>query len=211
MPEVLVASPGLRARVLFVSGGDIALEGPDGLVKARLAFSCLVRPEAGDWVLCLPSEDGEYHLLAILERPGPQAMTLAFPGDATLRTEEGDLRLASGSGITLAASGHLTCLADVAVHQSREAVLACDEVIAEGRSLQAHFHSISVLGRICRTLVQHLFHQARTYIRRTEDLDQVEGRQLLRRSKGLYSVGSEHTVLLSAKDTRIDGERIHMG
>lgn len=202
--------PWVQARVGFASGREIALEWGGDLVKARLAFSCLVQPREGDLVLCLPGEDGECHVAAILERPGSQAMTLAFPGDASLRTEEGALTL-SGRSLTLAAEDRLFCTSDVALHQSREAVLDHGRIIAHGQSVQAHFDSFTLLGRMCQTLVQHLVQKVQTYIRRTEDLDQVQAAQMIRRSEGLYTLHSEYSVLVSTKDTKIDGERIHMG
>ena len=151
-------------------------------------------------MLCAGSDP--VHLLAILERPGPQDLAMAFPGSAVLRSEQ---------SLTLSAAEHLICVSGTAIHRSREAVLEYGETVARGQRLQAHFETIHLVGRLFTTLVQNLVHKANAYFRHTEELDQVKAGQLARETTGLYSLDSQYTVLISAKDTKIDGERIHMG
>lgn len=210
MSPCAALQPALRqARVLQVSGRETILD-LDPPTPAQLAFSCPVQPQPGDLVLCLDAGPDGHHLLAILERPGSQAMTLAFPGEAQLQTA-GSLSLLAGQGITLTAGGQLACASDAAVLRSRETVLDCCELVAQGRVLQASFDSITFLGRMFQTLVQHLIQKSRGYFRHTQETDQVRAGQMLRQAEGLCSLESQYTVLTSARDTRIDGERIHMG
>jgi hypothetical protein len=198
------------ARVRSCSGRELVLEQAREPVPAALAFSCPAQPRPGDLVLCLDAGAEGRFVLAILERPGSQAMTLAFPGEILLQTE-GSLSLLAGQSITLAAGERLTSACAVAVHQSRETVLGCGELLLQGRVFQASFDAFTFTGRMFQTLVRHLVQKTFSYFRQTEAGDQVRAGQILRQAEGLYSVTSQYSVLVSAKDTRIDGERIHMG
>lgn len=206
---LLSGTGAVQARVLCARGRDLLLEGEAGALEARLAFSCLVQPEPGDLALCLPGPDGRLHLVAILERPGAQALSLAFPGEATLRSD-GNL-LVSGRSLTLAAQERLDAVCDSAYQRSRESVVESGRIRVLADSLETHAETSTLVGRRSSTLVRDLVHQARTYLRRSETLDQVEGGRLMRRCKGLYALNATHTVLLSSGDTRIDGAHIHMG
>ena len=60
-------------------------------------------------------------------------------------------------------------------------------------------------------MAKQLTERVKNYIRHTEDYDQVNAGQMTRKVDGLYAMDSRHTVMVSKKDTKIDGERIHMG
>ncbi len=204
--------PGIQqARVAAVTDDAVEIQ-IDGLHQtARLAFSCLVRPQADDRVLCARDADGAYFILAIIERPGAQHMTLGFPADVTLEAENGAVRMMTGESMTLAAADRITCLSDRVVHRGREAVIAYDEITAKGTRVQAAFKTISVISDLVNTMARQLIERVKNYVRRTEDYDQVNAGQMTRKVDGLYAMDSKHTVMVSKKDTKIDGERIHMG
>ena len=200
-----------NAMVISVSDQEIVI-GIGGISKAaRVAFSCLVRPEVGDEVLCSSDESGAHYILGIIERPGDQDMTLSFPADATMLAQEGSIAMLSGRSVTMAAADKLNCFSDQAVHKSREAVMDFDEVTARGTHLQANFETVRLISRMVNTMAHQLIERVKNYIRRTEDYDQVNAGQMTRKVEGLYSMDSRHTVMVSRKDTKIDGERIHMG
>jgi hypothetical protein len=179
--------------------------------EARIAFSCLIRPVPGDLVLCVTDESGEYYVLGIIERPGKQDMTISFPADAAMVSEQGSLSMVSGKSVTLASDDRLNCFSGRAVHKSREAVVDFSELTARGENLQANFKSVLLISRMLNTMARQVIARAKSYIRRTEDCDQVKAGQMTRKAEGLYSMDSKHTVMVSRKETKIDGERIFMG
>jgi hypothetical protein len=206
------ADPIIRAAdvvSLSPAGAQIRVDG----VKqaARVAFSCLVRPEPGDRVLCTCDESGVFYILGIIDRPASRRMTLSFPADATLQAENGSLQMVSGRSLTLAAADSLSCVSETAVHKSREAVVNYDTVLANGDDLQANFNTVRLIGRVVNTMARQLIQRVKNYIRHSEDHDQVNAGQMTRKVDGLYAMDSRHTVMVSRKDTKIDGERIHMG
>ncbi len=203
--------PVQNARVVSVADKQIMVRLNGTTQAAQVAFSCLIKPEPGDLVLCTQNDTGANFVLGIIERPGEQDMTLAFPANATLTANNGNIGAFSSQSVTLAASAKLNCFSDQAIHKSREAIADYDEVIARGNCLQADFKTVRVISQMVNTLAQQVIAKFKNYIRRTEDYDQVKAGQMTRQVDGLYSLDSKHTVLVSKKDTKIDGERIHMG
>lgn len=204
--------PGIQqARVVSVTDDAVEIQIAGLPRTARVAFSCLVRPQPEDQVLCAGDADGRHHILAIIERPGAQDMTLGFPADITLAAEKGAVRVTTGDSMTLAAADRIACLSDRVVHRGREAVVAYDEITAKGTRVQAAFKTIRIIGDLVNTMARQLIEQVKNYVRRTEDYDQVNAGRMTRKVDGLYAMDSQHTVMVSKKDTKIDGERIHMG
>ena len=200
-----------NARVISVDPKEVVIK-LDGVNQvAQLAFSCLITPEPGDLVLCTTSETGAIFILGIIERPGKQHMTLAFPADATLLAENGSLNTRAAKSVTLAAADKLSCFSDKAIHKSRDAVVDYDEVVARGTTLQASFATVRLISQMMNTLAKQVIAKCKNYIRHTEEYDQAKAGQMTRKADGLYSVDSKNTVMVSKKDTKIDGERIHMG
>jgi len=200
-----------HATVISVYDGIAVIRLSNSALKARVAFSCLVWPEPGDRVLCSRDETGTHYILSIVERPGDQNMTLSFPANATIQTKEGSISMLSGRSVTMAAADKLSFFSGHAIHKSREAVVDFDEVTANGKRLQANFETVCLVSQMVNTMVKNLVERVKNYIRHTEDYDRVNAGQMTRKVDGLYAMDSRHTVMVSKKDTKIDGERIHMG
>ncbi len=200
-----------NGRIVSISGKKavVRISGLDH--TTQVAFSCLVQPMVGDLILCTQNENGAYYILGIIERPGDQSMTISFPADATLHAEEGALSMVSGKSVTLASGDRLNCLSKQAVHKSGQAVVDYDTVTARGTSLQASFKTVLLISGMINTMAKHVVEKFRSFVRHTEDSDQVNAGQITRKTDGLYSMDSKYTVMVSKKGTKIDGEQIFMG
>jgi hypothetical protein len=200
-----------QARVVSVSGNHVLVDLQQGTIEeARVAFSCLVQPLPDDLVLCSKTVSGDFFILSILERSSLQTMTLAFPADAGIHTN-GELTVASSKSLNLVAAGNLNCISDQAVHKSNNAVIDYEECTAKGSVFQAHFKTIKTISQLTTTIIGQCIHKMKNYFRHTENYDQIKSGQMCRKTEGLYSMDSAYTVMVSKKDTKIDGERIHMG
>ncbi len=204
-------SLGQNARVVSVSDRRAIVDIRGCIEDAQVAFSCLVKPKPDDLVLCIKGETGTYYILGIIERPGKQNMTVSFPADVVLRAEGGSLGVSSWKSVTLVSGEKLNCFSDQVVHKSREAVVNYEELTAKGTNLQASYKTVSLISRLITTIAGQCIQRMKNFIRQTKGSDQVTAGQMTRNAKGLFSIDSKHTVLVSKKDTKIDGERIHMG
>ena len=169
--------------------------------RATVAFSCLVQPEPGDTVLCAGDDQGRWFVLGILERPQSTRTVVQFPGDVVLRA----------TSASMVSEGNLNFFSAQEIHKSEAAVVDVREVTATGENLQATYRSIRFIGQLMNIMARHLVKRVHTYLRRTEGHDQIKAGQATRTVEGLYCMDSNYTVMVSKKDTRIDGERIHMG
>ena len=199
------------AEVDAISDKGFVIRDADATKEAQVTFSCLVQPLPGDRVLYIRHESGAYYILGIIARPGSQHMTISLPSDASFRAENGSLQMLSSQSITVAAADNFNCISDRAIHKSREAVVDFDELTAMGTSCQVSYKTIRLISRMVNTMVRQVIEKVKSYIRHTEDSDQVSAGQMTRKVDGLYAMDSRHTVMVSKKDTKIDGERIHMG
>nr|WP_321465994.1 DUF3540 domain-containing protein [uncultured Desulfobulbus sp.] len=190
-----------HALISRVNGREVAVVINGEPCQARVAFSCLVQPLPGDEVLCSSDGGGKWFVLAILERSGNQDMLLNFPGRMMLKSESA----------TVATQGNLNFFSEREIHKSGEAVVDIKEVTACGETLQATYETFRMVSQLINTMARNVFVRVKNYVRQTEDHDQIKAGQLSRKVEGLYCMDSTHTIMVSKKDTKIDGERIHMG
>lgn len=207
-PETAVV---YTARVLSVSDKYCQIDLSGTQYSAQIVFSCLVKPIKDDMVLCVLSADGDYYVTAVVEREASQAMTVSFPEDVTMQSASGSMKFMSSDSITMAASKNFNCLSDEALHKSNTAVVNYDRLTASGSDLQSSYSSMRIFSNFIHTMSRQMLQKFKNYIRHTEESDQTKAGNMTRQVKGLYSMDSEHTILVSKKDTKIDGERIHMG
>ena len=198
-----------NGKVISVSYEKMKIDLDGKTVEARKAFSCLIDPEPGDSVLCCREDHKKTYILAVLERKRDQKVTMSFPSDATLKSQKGNLNFFSEQSVTIAAN-KVNSLSKKEVHQSEQAFLSFDTLSATGTELQANFKTVRLISNLINTMARQVIDKFKGYIRHTEDNDQVEAGQLTRRTDGLFSMDSGHTVMISKKETKIDGEKIYM-
>jgi len=202
---------GFRLATLVGESHQGYLLDDDGLQHiAGVAFSCLVKPLSGDQVLYASAESGQSIIVSIVSRPGDQTMQLDFPQDVCLSSAAGSVNLSAEQSISLSSS-RLNTLAKTTVQKSDEAYLQVKQLHADGEKLNANFKSIMVISGLISTLAKQAVSKFKTYLRHSEDFDQVKSANMTRSVKGLLNMNSGHTVMVSKNDTKIDAERIHIG
>ncbi len=199
------------ARVISISNKGIIISISGIEITAKVAFSCLVQPQTGDIVLWTSSTTDGNYILAIASRPDKQNMTLTFPADTTMQSTEGSINILSRKSVTLAAGKKLTCLAEKTLHKSQQTIIDYEKITAKGNDLDASFKNIRLFSDMLTTMAKQVMTKTKNYFRHTEDYDEIKAKQITRSAKGVYSVDSKYTIMVSKKDTKIDGERIHMG
>lgn len=199
-----------NGRVLSLASDHILTRIAGETVKAQKAFSCFVEPLPEDRVICAGDESGQVYILGIIERKKGRNVTIQYPSHTDMVARDGHLNIRSNQSLSLT-SGDLSFFSKKAVHRSREALLSFDETTATGHKFQASFKTVKFISRMIHTMAKQMLGSFQGYIRNTEDNDQVRTGQMIRQSEGLYSMDSHYTIMVSKKDTKIDGERIHMG
>jgi hypothetical protein len=176
----------------------------------RVAFSCLVEPQAGDIVLLAEDISGENYILSVLERPGSKQMLLNFPGDTTLQSKAGSLKFVAEASVDVSAN-KASISSNVSFLKSKSLTASIGEAYLSGSDVKVNFDAITVVSNLLTTMAKTAIHKFTHYIRSSEQSDRVQAGQMSRDVKGMYSMDSKYTIMVSKKDTKIDGERIHMG
>ncbi|MDA3786909.1 MAG: DUF3540 domain-containing protein [Desulfobacula sp.] len=177
---------------------------------AKKAFSCFIEPQPNDRVICSRDENRVFYILGIIERKDQQKVTISYPSDANIISQKGDINLRSQKAVSLM-SEKLNFFSKTTLHKSQEAVVSFDEITATGTTLHAGYKTVRLISNLINTMARQVIDTFQGYIRNTDGNDQIRAGQLTRRADTLYSMDSKYTVMVSKKDTKIDGERIHMG
>ena len=196
------------ATVISVEGQTWRVECDGRTVLAQKAFSCLVVPQPDDKVL-LSGDDAHSFIIAIVERPESQDMTLQV-GPETSVTGAQNLALHSAETTTLV-SHQINQVATKQVVKADELITEFNSGVVSGQQLHAKVGRLHVISDWINTLAKQAVQQFQRYVRKTDQMDSVEAGNISRKTPGLYNLNTHHTIMVSRKDTRIDGEHIHMG
>jgi len=192
---------GHSAKVSQIVDGQITVELEGKLFSAETAFSCFAQPQINDIVLLNFDQHQQAYITAILKREQADEMTMQLPAKTTIN---------SSKKITLS-SQEIAQMAQKQVSKASEQVMEFDQAVVKGNKLHSHVRHLHSISDMVTTMAKQAIQKFSSYVRKSDVSDQVQAAQMSRKVEGLYSMNSKHTILVSQKDTKIDGEHIHMG
>lgn len=155
----------------------------------------------GDTVLFCQDQHQQAYVIAILQRDEEDSMHLQLSPNTTL---------ASSKNLTLQ-SEQINQLSTKSLQKTNEVTLDFQQGLIKGEKLHSHIRHIHSISDLISTMAKQAIQKFNTYVRKSESSDQVQAAQMGRKVDGLYTMNSKHTIMVSQKDTKIDGEHIHMG
>ena len=182
-----------------------------GLISAKQAFGCLLRPEIGDTVLFTWKNQGIGHILSVLERPSDETATMQFKGNITLEAPQGRLNISTKEGIDLASGAAIDLLSPQFKMTTLEGDINIDNLEATGNRFSAHIKRIKVFAGTIDTIAERLTHRVKNWFRFVDGLDQLRAGNLMHFIRKAISMRATHTIITAKEDVKIDGKRIHMG
>lgn len=195
------AANNVSGRIVKIQDGHIQIDYEGQLIKAQKAFSCLVEPLYNDVVLFSQDQHQQAYVIAILQRDEDSSMNLQLAPNTTL---------ASSKMLTLH-SEQITQFSQRSLQKTKEATIDFHQGLIKGEKLHSHIRHIHNISDLISTMAKQAIQKFNSYVRKTDSLDQVQAAQMSRNVDGLYTMNSKHTIMVSQKDTKIDGEHIHMG
>lgn len=189
------------AKIVEIQNRIIQLELNGQKIEAELAFSCLAQPQINDLVLLSFDQHQQAFVTAILKREQADEMTMQLPAKTVISSHE---------KITLA-SRVISQLAEKQISKASEQVMEFDQAVIKGNKLHSHVRQLHSISDMVTTMAKQAIQKFSSYVRKSDVSDQVHAAQMNRKVDGLYNMNSKHTILISEKDTKIDGEHIHMG
>lgn len=180
-----------------------------GIVRAQIAFSCLVLPACGDTVLLSRRKDVNY-VLAILERHKESPVEIGLKGKVSFEVQ-GDLSLRATNNIELD-SGSCTRLNSRDVEICGETIqLAGTKVSVTARALNWLADTLESTARIIKQTSELWSAHAQTHTRQVDEMELVRAGNIDLSAKELINVGAGHMIMKSRELTKIDGKQIQVG
>lgn len=205
---------------IFQEQGIVTAAGDDGVLtvrtasgtfEAKRAVSCLVAPEVKDVVLLAVPPEGALYVLAVLERPEPEAeLKLASDRDLTLATK-GTLSLSAARGVELRTAGTLETVAKLVRTTAVEAMVSVDRLGLVGRFVETHAQTVkNVLGTVDSVMERLSQHVQRSY-RVVEEVDLTRAGEVDVRVQRSLSMRAENALIDAEEVVKMQAEQIHLG
>lgn len=191
----------VSGRIIKIQEGLFHIEYEGEKINAQKAFSCLVEPMLDDIVLFSQDQHQQAYIIAILQRQEDSAMNIQLAANTSLTSAE---------KLTFQ-SDQINQFSQKSLQQTTESTVQFQQGLIKGDSLHSHIRHIHNISDLISTLAKQAIQKFNTYVRKTDTSDQVQAAQMGRKVDGLYTMNSKHTIMVSQKDTKIDGEHIHMG
>ncbi len=200
----------VAATVLTVGEDGIVLERDGQPLDARVALSCLVRPEPGDRVLS-GEADGGVWVLAVLTRGEPGPLRLVSERDIAIVSTGGGVSLAAAGSVALDAGERARVSAATLELHAGTARLVLDEVLHVGRVVTAHVGKLRSIGELVETLAEHVLTRAKRSSRFIEEADQLRSGEIDHRAEGTLQLQAKSAFITGETVVRVDADQIHMG
>jgi hypothetical protein len=199
----------LTAKVNALRGDCFELQYKGKSIMARKAYSCLLEPIADDTVSYILDEYQQAYVIAILHRSNDCDAELNVPSKTIINCSD-QLTIRSGKQTSFI-SDSIQNLSNKFNVKTESAAIDFKHSVIKGDKLYSHIQVVNMVADLLNTMVRQGIQKFSSYVRKTEQVDQVQAGQMGRKVEGLYTMNSKHTVMMSQKDTKIDGEHIHMG
>ncbi|MGB7479509.1 MAG: DUF3540 domain-containing protein [Burkholderiaceae bacterium] len=187
------------------------LSSPDlSLARALRADSCLIEPESGDTVLVCKGGSQASYVLAVLARATPAQATLKLPGDVSLHTVQGQLRV-QAEQLELNGRQRVAVVgAQVEVAGVRGDV-CFQQLNTSAQQVNARFGAVSSIAQSITSTVGRLVQKARDSFRWTENLEETRAGRVRFQIRDRFHLKARHTTMLADGQVKIDGEKIDLG
>jgi len=202
-----------QTELAIVQGGfgrEFMVQCERGVLRATLAFSCLVTPEAGDKVL-INNSGKDNHILAIIERPQNQDMKLAFPGNIAMEAKAGDINLTTTQQLNLTSAKKTQLTSTTLAISSLDAKVHAAKLSVSGDSVVSHWREVNSITSAMNLIVDRLTQRIKNSFKLVDGVDQQKSQNYMQTVEKTLSSRSRDAVITARKDVKIDGERIHMG
>lgn len=197
------------AKVVAVRGECIDLKSNGQIIVAKKAFSCLIEPMVDDTAMLNYDECQQAYIIAILHRNNDAEATMKVPSNTTI-TCSNQLTIQSNEKTALV-SKSIHEISDNLIMDGKTTTMNFDQGLIKGKKLHGHIQALTFVADLISASARQAMNKFVSYVRKTEQMDQIQAGQMGRKVDGLYNLNSKHTILVSSKETKIDGEHIHMG
>jgi len=179
-------------------------------IHAQKAFGCLIEPIEGDIVILADPDNQGFYILNVLEREKEKSLNINFDSDIMIKNKKGSITLASEENLNMISKNHNT-ISENSFEKTERSTIKAGDINISSKTANLSIGALTIVSDIINSIAKNVIGRFVSYMRKTETSDMIEASTMDRKSKGLYSLNSEYSIMVSKKDTKIDGEHIHMG
>jgi hypothetical protein len=166
-------------------------------LRALRAESCLIEPECGDTVLVSAGgPNAMSYVLAVLARAQRSGAALVLPGDVSLHTDDGALRVEAAS---------------VDVKAERSLTMHAPDIAMTGVRGAMTFGTLSTVAQQVTSTVGRLIQRARDSVRWIENADETRAGRVRMQVEERMHVSARHATILAEGQVKIDAGKIDLG
>ena len=199
------------AVVLEVDGLRIAVQTESDTLDARLAVSCLLRPECRDKVLVSGPSAGDCYIIAVLERDPATVQRLQLHGNAVLSVDAGSLTVEASERVELKGGDSMFIGAPQFDLRATKANVLFGELSAIGRIWNGALGQLRLVGETLDTIVQRVTQHTKTSLRTVEETDQVRSGHIDYRAEANVHVQGQNTLVNARELVKLNGDQVHVG
>jgi hypothetical protein len=177
--------------------------------RAKVAFSCLVRPEPGDTIIASVSSDSVF-ITAILERTSA-TMVIEAPGDLLLTAPRGELHVSAATRLRLHGSAMVETSGAAGSEYFEEKKVTADSLQMSAGALEVTAASSTLVSKHAISTSEDLHVHTRQSLRTVENAEIVKAGTSIQEYQSLLRMHSKTASITTEEDIKIDGRLIHMG
>lgn len=190
-------------------GNVVVVSTSQGILRAKTALSCVIRPSCGDIVLLATHDDTTY-VLSVLERKTEGAIELDFQRTVSI-TVDGDLALHSSGKTSVEGRTSARLHAPTVDVCGNTVSLTGTHISIAAKALNWLAETMESAARVIKQSSELWSAHAETHQRQIEKLELARMGSLDIRVENVVNVSSCHTIMQSRELTKIDGKQIQVG
>ncbi|MBF0470254.1 MAG: DUF3540 domain-containing protein [Gammaproteobacteria bacterium] len=190
-------------------GGHYAVLCSRGLVMAKKAASCLIKPAVGNKVMVV-IKGQEHYILSVLERENVE-LEIEAEGGMTFRAKQGNLSLLASDSIHSLCGGEHQMTAANMNQITGHYQLAANQIDTKAVNYQLNGQKAVVSVADVSLLCDRMTQKVDQLYRWVTTIETSHIGNLMQSVKNSLCIRSKNSVITAKGDMKIDAERIHMG
>lgn len=192
------------------SGHKARVTTPSGAREAEIAPGCVISPAPGDRVLVAHAGE-EAYVLAVLKQHRPGEAKMVFDQDVSLNVLKGKLRILAQDGVEVVSPKALDVHTGSVTADAEKINASFTALDLVGQSIATKTKKVRVVAEAFDTIAGRIYQRAVNFLRRTDELDRVEAKNIDRRARELAHTHAENAVTTAENLVKIDAGQVHVG
>jgi Protein of unknown function (DUF3540) len=197
------------ATVLAIQENGCLLKTPQGIIKARVAYGCMVQPQAEDTVLYADTDQGCF-ITQILLRTSAEKATVHYSEGIQITSDQ-QVSIQAQQGIKLETPAETSLTSNRLNIASLSTQFRSISAAFHMKEAEGHFGRIKWLADWAEQKADKIRQRFKHSDRVVSETDQQQAGSLIQRVEKTASLRAKHTIIKAKEDVQVDGKRIHMG